>query len=58
MLLLSSADFSKLSFSKNSFGITVIASKDLNPNQERRFLGLDLGQNRLQRSSADDKIRP
>ena len=54
--LLSSADiFSKLSFKKNSFRNTFIVSNDLDPDQDLRFVGPDLGLNCLQRLSADNK---
>ena len=45
MLLLSSADFSKSTFSKNSFIIRV--SNFLDPDQDRHFVGPDLGPNCL-----------
>ena len=50
MLLLSSA-----SFSKNSFRSTVSVSNNLDPDQDRHFVGPDLGPSCLQRSSADNK---
>ena len=37
MLSLSSADFSKLTFSKNSFRNTIRVSNSLDPDQDRRF---------------------
>ena len=65
MLLLLSADFSKLTFSKNSFRKTTRVSKGLDPDQERHSvcpdhdrqnISFDLGPNCLQRLiSADDK---
>ena len=33
-------------------------SNGLDPDQDRRSVGLDLGPNCLQRNSADDKLRP
>ena len=57
MFLLSSADFfSKLIFSKNSFRHTIKVSNALDPDQDRRSVGPDLGPNRLQRLSADDEV--
>ena len=53
MLLLLSADFSKLAFSKNSFRNTIRVSNGLDPDQD--IVGPDLGPNCLQRLSADDK---
>ena len=56
MLLLPSADFfSKLTFSKNSFRNMIRVSISLDPDQDRHFVGPDLGPNCLQRLSADDK---
>ena len=46
MLLLSSAGF----FKKQSFGNTIRVSKGLDPDQDRHFVGPDLGPNCLQRS--------
>ena len=57
MLLLSSAEFSKLTFSKNSFKNTIRVSKSLDPGQDRHYVGPDLGPNCLQRLSTDDKSR-
>ena len=52
MLWLSSDDFfSELTFSKNSFRNTFRVSNGLNTDQDRRFVGPDLGPNCLQRSS-------
>ena len=43
MLVLSSADFfSKLTFSKNSFGITMRVSNGLDPDQDLYSVGPDL----------------
>ena len=54
MLLLSSADFfSKLTFSKKSFRNIIRLSNGLDPDQDRHFVGPDLGTNCLQRLSAD-----
>ena len=54
-LCLSSADiFSKLTFSKNSFRNTTRVSNGFDPDQDRLSVGPDLGQNCLQRLSADD----
>ena len=54
---LSSADFffSKSSFSKNYFKITIRVSNRLGPDQARQNVGPDLGPNCLQRLSAVDK---
>ena len=49
--------FSKLTFSKNSFRYTIKASKSLNPDQNRHYVGPDLGPNCLQRLSADNPHR-
>ena len=50
MLLLSSADFfSKLTFSKYSFWNAIRVSNGLDPDQDRHFVGPDLGLNCLQR---------
>ena len=58
MLLLSSADvFSKSTFSYNSFRNTIRVSNGLDPDQDRRSVGPDLGPNCFQRLSADDKSR-
>ena len=49
MLLLSSADFfSNLSFSKDSFWNITRVSNDLDPGQDRRSVGPDLGTKHLQ----------
>ena len=55
MLLLLSADFSKLTLSQSSFVINISVSKCLHPDQDRHSVGPDLGPNCLQRLSADDK---
>ena len=63
MLLLSSAGFFsifffKIIFLKNSFMNTIRVSNSLDPDQDRRCVGLDLGRpNCLQRLSADDNSR-
>ena len=58
MLLLSSADFfSNLTFSKYSFRNTIRVSNYLDPDQDRHFVGPDLGSNCLQRLSAEDKSK-
>ena len=49
--------FSKLTFSKHSFGNTIRASNSLTPDQARHFVGPDLGSNCLQKLSADDTGR-
>ena len=55
-VLLSSADFfSKLTFFKHSFRNAIRVSNGLDPDQDQRSVGPDLGPNCLQRSSADDK---
>ena len=56
-LLLSSADFSsKLTFSKNLTGNTIRVSNGLYPDQNRHFVGTELGPNYLQMLSADKEI--
>ena len=56
MLLLSPADFfSKLTFSKKSFRNTIRVSNGLDPDQDQRSVGPDLGPNCLQRFTADEK---
>ena len=59
MLLLLSAEFSKLTFSKKYFRNvnTIRVSNSLDPGQDRHYVGPDLGPNCLQRFSADDKSR-
>ena len=53
----SSADFSKLTFLKNSFKNTIRMSNSLDPDQAQHFVGPDLGPNCLQKLSADDSSR-
>ena len=53
-LVLSSADFSKSIFSKNSFRNAISVSNSLDPDQARHSVRPDLGPNCLQRLSADD----
>ena len=53
--VLLSADFFKINFFKNSFRNTFRMSNSLDPDQDRHSVGPDLGPNRLQRLSADDK---
>ena len=58
MLLLLSADFfSKLTFSKNYFKNTIRVTKSLYSDQDRDYVGPDLGPNCLHGLSADDKCR-
>ena len=57
MLFLSSADFFKSTFSKNSFRNTIRVSNSLDPDQARQNVGPDLGPNCMQRLSADDTGR-
>ena len=47
--------FSKLTFSKFSFRNTIRVSNGLELDQDRCSVGPDLGPNRLQRLSADNK---
>ena len=58
MFLLLFADFSKLTFPKNTcnFNNTIRVSNSLAPDQDRHFVGPDLGLNCLQRLSAADNI--
>ena len=56
LLLLSSADFLKINFFKNSFTNSIRVSNNLDPDQDRQVVGPDLGPNCLQRLSADDKV--
>ena len=51
MLLLLSAE-------KKFSGNTIIVSNSLDPDQDRRSVGPDLGPNHLQRLSVDDKSNP
>ena len=53
IFFLSSADFSKLNFSKNSFKVSYSVDQD----QDQRSVGPDLIPNCLQRLSEDDNIR-
>ena len=56
MLLLSSADYFKISNFKKFFqDLYQIVSNSLDPDQDQRFVGPDLGPNCLQRLSADGK---
>ena len=59
IFLLSSADFFQnyFFFSKNSSRNTIGASNGLDPDQDRRSVGPDLGPNCLQEYSADEKSR-
>ena len=56
--LLSSSDFSKLTFPKNSFRNTVRVSNGLDLDQDRHFFSPYLGPNYLQRLTADSKKSP
>ena len=58
MLPLASADFfqNKL-FQKKSFRNTIRVSNNLDPDQDRHFVGPDLGLNCLQRLSAANKSK-
>ena len=47
-IFLSSADFSKSSFSKNSFRNIIRVSNSLDPDQARHFVGPDQGSSCLQ----------
>ena len=47
--------FSKSTFSKNSFKNTIRVSNGWDSDQDRHFVGPDLGPNYLQRLSANDK---
>ena len=58
MLLLSSADFSKWTFSQNYFRNTIRVSNGLDLDQDRHFFSPDLGLNYLQKLTADDKKSP
>ena len=49
---MSSADFSKLTFSKNTFRNTTRVSNGFEPDQDQRYVGPDLDPNCLQRLSA------
>ena len=48
MLLMSSADIFKINFFKKSFRNTIRVSNGLDPDQDRRSVGPDLGRNCLQ----------
>ena len=50
-------DFFKIKFFDFFFRNTIKMSDSLDPDQARHFVGLDLGQNCLQRLSADDTSR-
>ena len=50
--------FLNSTFSKNSFCNTFRVSNSLDPDQDRFFVGPDLGTNCLQRFTADDKCHP
>ena len=52
-----SVDVCCLFFSKNSFRNTIRKSNSLDSDQDRHFVGPDLGTNCLQRLSADEKKR-
>ena len=49
--------FFKINFLKNSFRNTIRVSNSLDPDQAQHFVGPDLGQNCLQKLSADDTSR-
>ena len=55
LFLLSSADFQL--FSTTSFRNTISVSNGLDPDQDRRSVGPDMGPNCLQRFKADDTSR-
>ena len=57
MLLMSFADLFLNYSSKKYFRITIRVSNGLDPDQDPRSVGPDLGLNCLQRLSADDKIQ-
>ena len=57
MLFMSSPDFFKIKYSQISSKNTIRVSNGLDPDQDRHFVGPDLGPNCLQRFSADDKNR-
>ena len=48
--------FFKITFSKTSFKNTIRVSNGLDPDQDRNFVGPNLGTNCLQRLSADKKV--
>ena len=49
--------FSKLFISENSFNNTISVSSGLDPDQDRIYIGPDLGSNCLKRLSEDNKSR-
>ena len=53
-MILSSAEFSKLTLSKNSLRFTIKVANSLHSDQTRHFVGPDLDPNCLHRLSADD----
>ena len=55
MLLLSSGDFSNLTFSKKYFRNTIRVSNVLDPDQDRHYVRLGLCTNCLHRLSAEDE---
>ena len=59
MLLLLSADFFKINFFQKNYSgtLSIRVSNSLDQNQDRHFVGPDLGPSCLLRSSADDKSR-
>ena len=57
MIVLSSADIFQNELFQKSFRNTFREPNGLDPDQDRRFVGPDLGPNCLQRLSADDKSR-
>ena len=57
MLLLSTDFFFKINVSKIYFRNTIRVSNSLEPDQDRHYVGPDLGPNCLQRLSAEDKGR-
>ena len=56
-VLLSSADFFQRTFSKHSFRNSIRMTNGLDPDQDRRSVGPDLGPNCLKRLLTDDKTR-
>ena len=54
-LFLSADFFSKSTFLKNSYMITLRVPNSVDPDQAQHFLGTHMGPNCLQRLSADDK---
>ena len=55
MLLFSSADFFKIIFFQKNTSKRLLVSYGLDPDQDRHYVGPDLGPNSLKRLSADDK---